>query len=144
MLKFPLSFEVESNTPKGMNTTWESKSGSLPPISCAIPPEFSGPGGGYSPEDFFAMAALNCIIATFKVYAEKSNQEFENLSGKVKAIMNKDPKEGCLAITDLEIEIHIKGAKDPEKIKKTVEQAIKECAVCNSIKCGKTFNLTVE
>jgi hypothetical protein len=35
------------------------------------------------------------------------------------------------------------GTSDPDKAKKTLELAIKDCAVSNSIKSGKTFHLNV-
>ena len=71
MIKFPMKFEAEAHATPGASTQWTAQTDLLPPIPSAIPPEFMGPGGGYSPEDLFALALLNCLIATFKVYAEK-------------------------------------------------------------------------
>ena len=143
MLKLPLHFEVNAETKKGILTSWQCTAGSHTPISCSVPPEFQGSGEGYSPEDFFGFAILNCIIATFKVYCEKGNLHFDILSGKAKVVMGKDPSEKCLCITDVDITIDIKGASDVERVKKTLDQAIKDCAISNSIKSGKTFHLTV-
>ena len=77
MVQYPLKFSVTAEGVSGMDSTWvtqvpsneadESRS-----LTAAIPPEFQGPGGGYSPEDFYALALLNCFMATFRVIASKS------------------------------------------------------------------------
>lgn len=138
-----LVFEVEATSPAGIQTTWKSKASTQDEVICAIPPEFAGPGGGFSPEDFFAMSALNCVIATFKVYAEKSGQTFDKVQGSIKATMGKDPKEKCFCVTNLDFRIDITGASDVEKVKATMQQAFKECAICASVKCEKSVTLNV-
>ncbi|EKE07986.1 MAG: hypothetical protein ACD_17C00407G0001, partial [uncultured bacterium] len=53
MIKFPMKFQVQAQAGAGSHTKWDAQTEHLAPISCAIPPEFMGPGGGYSPEDLF-------------------------------------------------------------------------------------------
>lgn len=143
MIKFPINFEVQSSASSGIQTTWSSTTDSLEPIPCAIPPEFTGPGGGYSPEDFFALSVLTCMIATFKVYAERSQVEYTEIKGKANLTIDKHPSENTLSLTHIEITLDVTGAKDMEKSKKVLDQSIKDCAVSNSIKSGKTFHLNV-
>lgn len=138
-----MEFEVEATATSGILSTWESKVDDLSPIVSAIPPEFKGPGGGYSPEDLFALSVVNCVIATFKVYAEKGNVAFQKIQGKGKLTVDKSPSEAGLEMTQLDITLNVTGAKDPVKTKKTLENAIKDCAVSNSIKSGKTFNINI-
>ena len=80
MMQFPMHFYAKGESPSGMQTLWPMTVDHLPPISCAIPQEFRGPGGGYSPEDLLGLAALSCLIATFKVFAQMSSLQFENIS----------------------------------------------------------------
>ncbi len=143
MIKFPMEFEVEATATSGVLSTWESKVDELPPITTAIPPEFKGPGGGYSPEDLFALSVVSCVIATFKVYAEKAKLEFKEIVGKAKLTVDKAPSEAGLEMTHLDITLDVTGATDPEKTKKTLDDAIKDCAVSNSVKSGKTFNINI-
>lgn len=143
MVQFPLHFEIEATAKEGIGQTWETKIKDSPPVKATIPVEFGGPGDGYSPEDFFAMGVLNCIIATFKVYCEKGSLHFENLTSSAKATMGKHPTEHCLCITEIEISINVEGSSDADKVKKTLEHSIKECAISNSITSGKTFHLNV-
>src|SRR5690606_3534952 len=102
-----------------------------------------GPGGGYSPEDLFALAAINCIIATFKVYAEKSNLNFETIEASAELTVDKHPSENFLSMSHIKIKMDVKKASDPERVKKILEKSAKDCAVCNSIKTGKTFEINV-
>ena len=143
MLKFPINFEVQSSSASGIRTVWSSTTGSLEAITCAIPPEFTGPGGGYSPEDFFALSVLNCVIATYKVYAERSQVEYKEIRGKASLTIDKHPSENTLSLTHVEVTLDITGARNVDKAKNILDQAIKDCAVSNSIKSGKTFHLNV-
>lgn len=144
MSKFPMFFEVTAQAESGIAKNWTAKALDLDPIPVAIPPEFSGPGKGYSPEDLFAMACVNCIIATFKVYAEHTNIRFEHIQAKAVLSLDKHPSENFLSMTNIDITFHLKGASDKEKAKTTLEKAIKDCAVCNSIKSSKTYHINVE
>jgi len=73
MSAFPKIFTVESKGESGVQSTWvnQLKDKASTPIVMAIPPEFEGPGGTYSPEDLYALSLLNCYLATFKYIAEK-------------------------------------------------------------------------
>lgn len=138
-----MNFEVSASATEGMKNQWNTQAGSLAPIQCAIPPEFMGPGGGFSPEDLFAMSLLNCLIAVFKVYAEKSSLRFQEIKGKVVLTLDKVPGDSGFAITQAEVFFTITGASDKEKAKKLLDGAIKDCPVSNSIKTGKTFHINI-
>lgn len=144
MVDFPLEFEVEAEATEGISNLWTCKSGSLEPISSAIPTEFGGPGGAYCPEDFFAMSVLSCIIATFKVYAEKSEANFQTLKASAKLKMDRDASSGALSIPEILIDIQITGASDTDKVRKTLDTAISHCSVSNSIKSGKNFTIDIK
>ncbi len=143
MIKFPMKFQVQAQAGAGSHTKWDAQTEHLAPISCAIPPEFMGPGGGYSPEDLFAISLLNCLIATFKVYAEKGKVSFQGICGKVGLTVDRIPGETGFAMTQAEVTFDITGASDVEKAKKLMDAAIKDYAVSNSIKTGKTFHINV-
>jgi len=136
-----MKFEVEAKAKPGLSSQWIANSHDLPPIPSAIPPEFMGPGGGYSPEDLFAISLLNCLIATFKVYCEKGNVGFQEIKGKVDLTLDKLSGQSGFAMTQADIFLDISGASDQEKARKLLDGAIKDCAVSNSIKTGKTFHI---
>lgn len=142
-MKFPMLFTVSSKATSGISSHWKCAAGNLPAIDSSIPAEFGGPGQGYSPEDLFALAVLNCIIATFKVYCEKSNLQFTEIDGKAVLSVNKHPSEKTLWMSDLEITINVSGSSNPEKVKMMLDKAVQDCAVSNSIKTSKAFHLKV-
>lgn len=143
MIKFPMKFEVSASASSGISSKWTGEAQHLPPISCAIPPEFMGPGEAYSPEDLFALALINCLIATFKVYAEKSGLGFQEIRGRVQLTVDRIPGETGFAMTQADVFLDILGASDAAKAKKMLDGAIKDCAISNSIKTGKTFHINI-
>ena len=62
--------QFELLLPKKLLHHGTSQTGNLPSIPSAIPTELRDP-----PEDFFALAALNCRIAIYQVFWGKSNRE---------------------------------------------------------------------
>ncbi len=143
MIRFPMKFEVQATASSGSSSPWSAQSDQLPPIPSAIPPEFMGPGGGYSPEDLFALAVLNCIIATYKVYCDKSKLSFQEIQAKAELTVDKQPGGTGFAMTHIDITLNVAGASDPNKAHSVLEAAIKDCAVSNSIKSGKTFHINI-
>lgn len=143
MPKFPLHFEVIATTEEGISTPWDSSAPNLPNIQCSIPAEFSGPGGAYSPEDLFGLALLNCLIATFKVFCEKSGLHFKKLNAKSNIRMDIDSTTHKMHISEIHTDFTIEGASDSQKIKSTLDKAIADCAISNSIKSGKNFSINI-
>jgi organic hydroperoxide reductase OsmC/OhrA len=144
MIKFPMNFEVEAKSTAGVASNWVAQENHLPPILSAIPPEFMGPGGGYSPESLFGIAVLNCLIATFKVYCEKSKVTFGEIKGKAAVIVDKEPSATTIYISHVKISLDVTGASDVEKTERLLDAAIKDCAISNSIKSCKTFQKSVK
>ncbi len=143
MVNFPLKFEVGASSPSGSASQWQAGTENLLPIPCAISPEFMGPGGGYSPEELFALSLLNCLIATFKVYAEKGGVFFQEIKGKIVLTVDRIPGESGFAMTQADVFLDVFGTRDSEKAKKSLDGAIKDCAISNSIKTGKTFHINI-
>jgi organic hydroperoxide reductase OsmC/OhrA len=142
-MKFPMKFEVSAIATEGIGSQWTAQTDQLPPIPSAIPPEFNGPGGGYSPEDLYAIAVLNCLIATYKVYCEKSKISYQQIQGRGLLTVDKQPSEPSFFMSRIEIFIDVSGCSDPSKGKQLLEAAVRDCAVSNSIKSTKAFHLTV-
>ncbi|HSW87097.1 MAG TPA: OsmC family protein [Rhabdochlamydiaceae bacterium] len=142
MLNYPLTFEASASASKGWNTIWECKAGALPHILCAIPKEFNGPGGGYSPEDLIALAVLNCFIATFKVFAEKSNVEFKKIEGQSSMIIDR-AKDKAPEITKIHMTFTLHGFIDREKILTLLEDAKKHCIIGNAVNAEKTYTFNL-
>ncbi len=144
MITYPLEFPVDSVMTSGIHSRWSTHTPSQEgAVICAIPAEFEGPGGGYSPEDFFAMAAANCFCATFKVIAEKSRVDFEGLSVTGRLTVDRD-EGGRPWMKAMRIEVTVTAGKtDPGRIERVLEKTAQSCLVIHSLKTAVTFGFKV-
>ena len=142
MSKFPLIFEVFSEADPAVNSPWEVKKNSFECITCCVPPELKGSGGGYTPEDLFALSIINCIIADFKVFCEKASESFKKIKIKAKLVLDEQSNQK-LILTGIDIEIDVEGASNSEKIKKILDESINHCPVSHTIKIPKTLHINV-
>ena len=141
MIQYPLHFSTKAHAQSGMNTIWNIDSSEFN-LSCAIPPEFEGPGGALSPEDLYAQALTNCFVATFKVYAEKSKLSFESLSAQGQLVVDLDEsKKPCMKKFNLKAEI--KSPNSVEKAELLLQKAFKSGFILNSVKTELSLEVKV-
>ena len=147
MIQYPLRFKVSSNANSGIQHPWTSTftpSNEEPVISLvAIPQEFEGPGGGYSPEDFYALALVNCFVATFKVFAEKSNLIFRDLQCEGALIVDRDEK-GVPWMSSFLLKGTLSGSVDHERTRRILDKTTQSCMILNSVKTIKTFEWVIQ
>ncbi|MBV2169490.1 MAG: OsmC family protein [Bdellovibrio sp.] len=140
MLTYPMKFRVKCAAQSGINVNWQSATNSMEQaLPSAIPPEFGGPGKGFSPEDFYALAMVNCYIATFKIYAEKSNLQYQEITAELVLDVDRDEK-GFPWMARAEMNVKLYQASPKEKAEALLNKAVKGCLVMNSIKTEKTVN----
>jgi len=141
MIKYPISFYTKAESLAGIQSQWTVESQSILG-HCAVPPEFEGPGGAFSPEDLFAQALTSCFVATFKVYAEKSKLSFTQLKVKTELVadLNESKKpimKKCI------LHISIAGCDSPERIKTLAEKAFNSGFIINSVKTEMAMELQI-
>lgn len=141
MLQYPLKFKTNAKAPAKIKTAWSASAEGQQEISCAIPKIFGGEGDGYSPEDFCALAILNCFIGTFKVFAEKSDLNFSELIGEAEITL--DRSQDKVLVTQIDLHFTLTLASDPVKAKNLLEEAQKNCIISNSLKSKNNFNFTI-
>jgi organic hydroperoxide reductase OsmC/OhrA len=142
MIKYPLYFSGNSASPSGISTSWSSGANGLSPIECAIPQEFNGPGGGYSPEDLMVMAVMNCYIATFKVFAEKATLNFESIEVSGTIEINRLDS-GIVGVKSLKINVKLDGASDNSKAMMILEETRKNCLMANALRISCEFSMHI-
>lgn len=143
MIKYPLFFNARSSSCSGIANNWESSASELFSIECSIPKEFMGPGSGYSPEDFMVMAVANCFIATFKVFAERAQLDFENLSVQAKLEINR-LSTGQVGVSSINLDITLSGASLESKAQILLEETKKNCMMANALKVETRFNMRID
>jgi organic hydroperoxide reductase OsmC/OhrA len=140
-MKLPLQFKAQSHAHAGIQTNWSVESYGHKAL-CAVPPEFGGPGGGFSPEDLFAQALTNCLVATFKVYAENSKLIFSDIKVDTNLVvaMNENKKitmEKCHFIVNLHQTLQ------PEKAELLIKKAFDSGFILNSVKTELSYELHI-
>ncbi len=131
MTSYPVYFHAQAKSGSGIGSSWDIESVGQK-MTCAIPPEFDGPGGGLSPEDLFAQALTNCFVATFKVYAEKSKLTFDSL--EVRSELLVAPGEsGKPVMQSCRFKVEILGCEKPDRIKTLAQKAFESGFILNSV-----------
>lgn len=139
MIQYPLKFPFKASAQASVVSAWQTSTPTLEQqLPAAIPPEFSGPGGGYSPEDFYALAIANCFVATFKVFAEKSRLTFETIEVTGHLEVDRDEK-GAPWMARVFLHVHLRGPSSAENAQRLLDKVKNSCLVLNSIKTEKIF-----
>ncbi len=125
-----------------MQTQFQAEAEDFPAIGCAIPQQFGGPGGGYSPEDLFALSVITCLVATFKVLAERGQLVYSTIAAEATLTIDRNAQ-GVVALQKLEISITLKGVQDETKARALLADSEKYCLVSNAIKCEKQFSYSI-
>jgi organic hydroperoxide reductase OsmC/OhrA len=143
MIQYPMHFTVQSKAKSGIQSIWDSSTPTVPTsLELSIPPEFSGPGGGYSPEDIYAMALANCFVATFKVFAEKSKIEFGDLTASGTLTVDRN-ESGVPWMKAFHLKVELNGVNDSERARRLLEKTSQSCMILNSVKTEKSFEFLV-
>ena len=136
-----ISFNSASHSPASILKPWISNASGFE-ANVDIPKEFNGNGAGFSPEDFYALALQNCFIATFKVIADKSRLEFQEIKVDLKLVLDKDENQ-VMIMKEAFYNIVLSGAVNTEKSLRLLEKTTKACMILNSVKTHLHFNFEV-
>lgn len=144
MSAFPKTFSVSSQGLSGVHETWVNKlvDKDCTPLVMAIPPEFEGPGGAYSPEDLYALSLMNCYLATFKFIAEKSKLHYESIYGNATLFVDKGEEKSPWMERVL-IRIRLDGASQNDRALSLMEKTKAHCMILNSVKTKIEFDFQV-
>lgn len=144
MATYPVHFKVESNAGPGMDQSWQTSTAETQStLGIAIPHEFDGPGGQWSPEGLFAAALGNCFIATFKVMAKMSKLEYQGIRAEIEITVEPDATRQ-LWVSKAHLKAWVKGANPADRAQTLMEKASKSCLILNSVKTEKTSEFHLE
>jgi organic hydroperoxide reductase OsmC/OhrA len=137
------SFQVSARWKEGFHGEVEP-SGVARGVPFAVPKEFGGPGGEWTPEHFLAASVSSCVMATFLSIAQASKLDVKSYGST--AVCSMEKGEGGYRITGvaLDVRIAVGAEKDRDRAQRMLEKAEKLCPVSNAIQPGVTFQGTVE
>jgi organic hydroperoxide reductase OsmC/OhrA len=136
-------FEVEARWKEGFRG--EATPDGVPfPVPFAVPKEFGGPGGEWTPEHFLASAVNTCVMATFLSIAKASKLEIAGYVSRATCTMDKG--EGGFRITGIALTpvISVASEKDRERAARMIEKAEKICPISASMKPPVTLQASIE
>lgn len=136
MVAYPQTYAVEAEGGAGIATPWTTQGPARTTLTAAIPPEFDGPGGGFSPEELYALALANCFIATFKVIAERSRLDFARVRAHGALTVDLDGT-GKPWMARLDLHVTLDAPSDPAKAARILEKTAGACPVLNSVRTEK-------
>jgi organic hydroperoxide reductase OsmC/OhrA len=112
------------------------QSGVLPPLASAPPPEFSGPGGFWSPETLLVAAVADCFVLTFRAIARASKLSWISLRCDVGGTL--DRVEHVTAFTQFLVHacLEIAAGGNEEQARRLLARAEQSCLVTNSLKAS--------
>lgn len=140
-IKYPVNFNVKSYSEEGIASLWEADF-SWGDLELSVPREFDGPGGGASPEDLFALSLLNCFIATFKVYAEKSRLSYQSISGDAELIVD-SAGEKLPWMSEVKLSIVLNKPEDEHKAERILNKVKDTGMILNSVKSKLSISWTI-
>jgi organic hydroperoxide reductase OsmC/OhrA len=142
MPSYPLSFQAQAQIQDSSSTSWQVQSGPYA-TECAVPPEFQGPGGAWSPEDLFAQALLNCFVGTFKVLAQNSKLTYQNLQAQLDLTLDLDENKRPI-MKSAQIRCRLREPSHPERAEMLAKKAFQSGFILNSVKTALHFEFELQ
>jgi organic hydroperoxide reductase OsmC/OhrA len=141
-----IDFSVSSSSPAGIKTLWEANyadTSRRAPLKMAIPHCFGGPGNEASPEDLYLLSLLNCLIATFKVFAEKSKLGYERLDGFANLNLIQEPS-GVSSFKNINIKLELFSPENRVKAERLFNKVESQSMIVNSVKTKVDINWIIK
>jgi len=132
MISYPVRFVARSEFEED-DEKWSVKTNESLEAEMSVPEEFGGDSGNPSPEDLFNASLNTCIIATFKVTAERKGLEFSNIEVESETSLDRN-EEGRPVMKKTDITVEVYGVDDKELGRKVTEITEKNCFIHNSVK----------
>ena len=132
MVDYPVSFKSSAEAEKG-SQQWEVSTDENLQSDMTVPEEFGGDSENPSPEDLFNASLATCIVATYKITAERKNLDYSNIEAECETLLDRN-KDGRPVMKKSEIQITVKQVSDQELAEEVGEITERNCFIHNSVK----------
>lgn len=132
MVNYPVEFEARTEASKDDNK-WSLTTSEGLDTEMSTPEEFGGDTEKPSPEDLFNASLSSCILATFKITAERKDLGFQKISVDCKTSLDRN-SEGRPIMKSADIEVEVKGVSDLKLAEEVAQITEKNCFIHNSVK----------
>jgi len=132
MVEYPISFEAEAKSSKD-EKTWSIETGEGLNEEISAPEEFGGDSEKPSPEDLLNASLTSCILATFKVTADRKGLSYSEVKTSSRAELDRN-EDGRPVMKKAEVTITLENVSDNELAQEVVEISERNCFIHNSVK----------
>ena len=116
----------------------------LPTLEVAIPPEFRGHEGIWSPEHLLVASVASCIMNTFLAIADASKFSFSGYESSARGILEKTDSGYQFTTIEIEVGLTVSEEQAVPKGVRLLQKAEENCFVSNSVKATVTLNPSVK
>ena len=131
MVNYPIRFEGKALAEKEQDY-WSLETSEGFETSMSVPEEFGGDSANPSPEDLFNASLNSCILATFKVTAERKNLDYEKVRAESETSLERN-EDGRPVMKSAKVKITVSGIQDEQLGKEVAQIAEKNCFIHNSV-----------
>lgn len=132
MVEYPVNFDAEAES-SSEEKGWKVSTAEGLEREMATPEEFGGDNENPSPESLFTASLTSCILATFKVTAQRKDLEYGRVKVDGTAKLERGEKEGRPFMKEAELEITVTEVSDDELAEEVAEITDRNCFIKNSI-----------
>jgi organic hydroperoxide reductase OsmC/OhrA len=99
----------------------------------AVPPDFGGPAGVWSPEELFVASVASCLMSTFLYFVERLGIRLRSYSSSAVGFMDKTPDGLRFKVIDVSIAVEVEDESDSRKATELKERLEKYCPISASL-----------
>jgi len=131
MVDYPVSFNAKVEAEES-SKTWRLNTEENLETEMSTPEEFGGDSENPSPEDLFNASLASCMVATFKVTAQRKGLDYSNIEGKCETQLDRN-EEGRPVMKRSKINIKVEGVFNKDLADEVAKISEKNCFIHNSV-----------
>lgn len=132
MVEYPVKFEATAEE-SSEEEEWEVSTTEGMETRMTTPEEFGGDSENPSPEDLFTASLTSCVLATFRITAERKGLEYERIEVNCEAALDRGEKEGRPVMKEADLEIRVEGVSDMDLAEQIGKISERNCFIHNSV-----------
>lgn len=132
MVNYPVDFEAKAEASQDSDD-WSLATLEGLETEMSTPEDFGGDSENPSPEDLFNASLSSCILATFKITAERKDLDYQKITVNSKTSLDRN-EDGRPVMKSAELQVEVKGVSDIELAKEVARITEKNCFIHNAVK----------
>lgn len=132
MVDYPVSFKAKVEAEES-SENWSLNTEENLGTEMSTPIEFGGDSGNPSPEDLFNASLASCMVATYKITAQRKGLDYSNIEGKCETQLDRN-EDGRPVMKRSQIDITVEDVSDIDLAEEVGQISENNCFIHNSVK----------